>query len=62
VALGLKKQVEILRKQKRQLRIALLQVKVDHLNRKVSLPLATHGLMENALADTAEEPKARRGS
>jgi hypothetical protein len=36
----------------KQLREALTQVKVDHLNKKVSLPLQTHALMENALHDT----------
>ena len=47
--------VGILRKQKKLLRIALTAVKVDHLNKKVRLPLATHALMENTLADTAHE-------
>lgn len=54
------KLVEILRKQKHLLRVALTQVKVDHLNKKVRLPLATHGLVENTLADTAEEQVTKR--
>lgn len=37
-------------------REALTQVKVDHLNRRVELPLETHGLVENALVNTNREP------
>lgn len=55
-----KKLVEILRKQKHLLRVALTQVKVDHLNKKVKLPLATHGLVENTLTDTAHEDHEKK--
>jgi hypothetical protein len=54
------KQVELLRKQKRLLRVALTQVKVDHLNKKVKLSVATHALIENTLADTASGAEPRR--
>lgn len=40
---------------RRMLREALTAVKVDHLNKKISLPLATHALMENTLLDTKDE-------
>jgi hypothetical protein len=49
------KLIEVLRRQKHALRVALTAVKVDHINKKVSLPLKTHGLVENTLADTLEE-------
>ena len=49
------KLIQVLRRQKHLLRVALTQVKVDHLNKKVRLPLPTHALMENTLADTALE-------
>jgi hypothetical protein len=52
--------VEVLRKQKHLLRVALTQVKVDHLNKKVRLPLETHALVENTLYDTAKEGRKTR--
>jgi hypothetical protein len=47
---------ELLTAQVKKLRVALTQVKVDHLNKKVSLPLQTHALVENALNVTKPEP------
>lgn len=38
--------------QRRKLREALTQVKVDHLNKKTKLPMKTHALVENALHET----------
>lgn len=54
------KLIEVLRRQKHALRVALTAVKVDHLNKKVKLPLKTHGLVENTLADTLEELHERK--
>lgn len=40
-----------------QMRAALTQVKVDHLNKKIHLPIKTHALVENALSRVLIRPK-----
>lgn len=54
-----------LKKQKstiKKLRVALLDIKVAHINRQVSLPPALHAKVENVLADTEprQAPSARK--
>lgn len=41
----------------KKLREALAQVKVDHLNKKIRLPLKTHAMVENALGRVLRKPK-----
>jgi hypothetical protein len=48
----LRSKLAVLRNEKKELREALTQVKVDHINKKIRLPLETHGVVENTLYAT----------
>ena len=50
-------ETETLKLHVKMLREALTQVKVDHLNKKVVLPLPTHAKVENALSVTKPETR-----
>lgn len=47
-----RRKLAVLRNEKKELREALTQVKVDHLNKKIRLPLETFGTVENTLFAT----------
>lgn len=44
----------------RVLREALTELKVAHLNKKVSLPIRLHALIENTLAETGEKKRKQK--